>query len=128
MNESDKKRLTEWLGECWHIKGDKVSEQVYVCSNCARYFNRKSANRTFTEDADFFACFEKLVEKGEWEKFGWFAVQTWQKEDRVDGVSHTEHGYNQWLLSRTESGRYRLCVLVAEWRAQKEGVEWPKSH
>jgi hypothetical protein len=100
MNESDKKRLTKWLDECWH---DSWSQ----CTKCERYYVKQ---RDFTSPADFFACFDKLVELGEWTKFEWWSIQ----RQPIGSVS-----YIQWLLSRTESGHYRLCVLVAEWL--KEG-------
>jgi hypothetical protein len=64
-----------------------------------------------TSPADFFACFDKLVELGEWTKFEWWSIQ----RQPIGSVS-----YIQWLLSRTESGEYRLCILCAEWLAQKE--------
>jgi hypothetical protein len=73
-----------------------------------------------TSPADFFACFNRLVELGEWEEFSQYAFDLFFKEyagEKTCGCFQ----YNQWLLSRTESGHYRLCVLVAEWLKQTEG-------
>jgi hypothetical protein len=70
-------------------------------------------NRTFQDPQDFFACFEKLVELGEWKKFNQYTRDFYQWSP--DG----EAEFMQWLLSRAESGHMRLCVLCAEWL--KEG-------
>jgi hypothetical protein len=105
MNESDKKLVTEWLGEKRFEWKDEMSTDEVVAMVTA-------TRRTFTEDSDFFACFNRLVELGEWTKFEWWSIQ----RQPIGSVS-----YIQWLLSRTESGHYRLCVLCAERLAQKEG-------
>jgi hypothetical protein len=113
MNESitqaDCKLITEkLLGEEWNEMAGK-------------YY--KMSNRTFTDPQDFFACFEKLVELGEWEKFKWFFIEKF-KEQLLDIRTSMLCPY-QWLNSRTESGHYRLCVLCAEWlKAQGTVVEW----
>jgi hypothetical protein len=106
MNESDKKRLTKWLDECWH---DSWSQ----CTKCERYYVKQ---RDFTSPADFFACFNRLVELGEWDDFDDYTEDI--HRDLFD-IAETYVPKMQWLLSRTESGHYRLCVLVAEWL--KEG-------
>jgi hypothetical protein len=105
LTQSDCKLITEkLLGEEWNEMAGK-------------YY--KMSNRTFTDPQDFFACFEKLVEMGKWIGFEDFA-----------GVEYTNDDspfipYTTWLLSRTESGHYRLCVLCAEWlKAQGTVVEW----
>jgi hypothetical protein len=112
MNESDKKRLTEWLGECWH---DSWSQ----CTKCERYYVKQ---RDFTSPADFFACYNRLVELGEWEDFSMYASKKWVKRHWANpDIRAVTARFTEWLNSRTESGLYRLCVLVAEWLAQKEG-------
>jgi hypothetical protein len=99
MTKDDCKLITEkLLGEEWNEMAGK-------------YY--KMSNRTFTDPQDFFACFEKLVEMGKWIGFEDFA-----------GVEYTNDDspfipYTTWLLSRTESGHYRLCVLCAEWLKEK---------
>ena len=129
MTDDDKKRLTEWLGECWHegmeVKPCSVGSMRTPCSKCGK----NKYNRTFTTPYDFFACFNRLVELGEWLKFFAFAheiVNTDECNAWSWDMDEPEHWaeLSQWLLSRTESGHYRLCVLVSEWlTAQKEGVK-----
>jgi hypothetical protein len=120
MTESDCKLITEkLLGEKWHevvSAKDKTGSTFYVCISCksATYLEEEShtaRNRTFTTPQDFFACFEKLVELGKWEEFYTFA---WSKKPT------SLASFMQWLLSRTESGHYRLCQLTAEYLKVKE--------
>ena len=130
MTDDDKKRLTEWLGECWHEpRGASMSwnhgPSLQECRKCkadVTPYEFGGPNRTFTTPDDFFACFNRLVELGEWEKFYWVAWGIWLDRETEDLCG--DEGFTQWILSRTESGHYRLCVLVSEWpAAQKEGLK-----
>jgi hypothetical protein len=118
MEENDKKRLTEWLGLCWHEYRGKpgVDSGWDLCIKCRHHSHYPDKeHRTFTDPQDFFACFEKLVEKGEWQRFyNYGAIKS--------PFVHAENTM-QWLLSRTESGQYRLCVLCAEWLTAQKGVK-----
>jgi hypothetical protein len=114
MNESDKKRLTEWLGECNHEfirPALTISDMYQVCAKCG---NPRGAcrNRIFTDPADFFAVFDKLVELKQWPQFKRFAHLHYGPDDY--GVVND---FTEFLLSRTESGEFRLCQLTAEWLA-----------
>ena len=104
MTEEQKKAVVKWLGECWHecnIKTKMYAGYVMVC-RCGR-FAKNATNRTFKDEKDFFACFDKLVEKGEIRRF---AMR-----------GQINNSPEAWFVdvSRTESGEYRLCQLVAEW-------------
>jgi hypothetical protein len=102
MTQDDCKLITELLGEYWIDNTADVRKWL------------PSHNRTFTTPKDFFACFEKLVEGGKWDDFDEYAYQIYCQET-AGRIPSEDIRYNQWLLSRTESGHYRLCVLVAEW-------------
>jgi hypothetical protein len=128
MNESDKKRLTEWLGKKWFSSPYKVIHcatcqcgefKVIHCATC----QCGEFNRTFKADKDFFACFDKLVELGEWQRFEDYADDC-HNDALLEDENFFKKYYSltQWLLSRTESGEYRLCQLVAEWLTAQEGV------
>jgi hypothetical protein len=120
MTEADCKLITEkLLGECWHldIYGDSLD---IICSVCCQRVGIHP-RRTFTTPQDFFACFEKLVELGEWGDFWMIARKNFIITTSIqidDFVS-----WDEWLLSRTESGHMRLCVLCAEWlrKENKDG-------
>jgi hypothetical protein len=100
MTNEQKKLLTEWLGEPW--PSDKAP--LHKCI----------MRRTFAAPDDFFAVFDKLVEKGEWGRFYYLAEIEWARTDETPIAGFTAT-FNKWLNSRTESGGFRLCQLVAEW-------------
>jgi hypothetical protein len=105
MTNEQKKLLTEWLGEPW--PSDKAP--LHKCI----------MRRTFAAPDDFFAVFDKLVEKGEWGRFYYWAEIEWAETDYtpISGFSAT---FNKWLNSCTESGHYRLCQLTANYLKEKE--------
>jgi hypothetical protein len=126
MNESDKKLITEWLGEEW---SDFVRWENTIYSDESKAVVKEQhfgtvpfANRTFTASQDFFACFEKLVEMGEIRSIFAYACVVHVKERGhiVHGLENAIVDLYQWLNSRTESGHYRLCCLIAEWLKEKE--------
>jgi hypothetical protein len=127
MEENDKKRLTEWLGLCWHEpRGASMSfnhgpslQECRKCGEDVTPYVFGDPNRTFTDPQDFFACFEKLVEGGKWDDFDEYAYQIYCQET-AGRIPSEDIRYNQWLLSRTESGHYRLCQLTAEYLKEKE--------
>jgi hypothetical protein len=102
MTKDDCKLITEkLLGEEWNEMAGK-------------YY--KMSNRTFTDPQDFFACFEKLVELGEWDGFFHF---TYLRFEKSNPLKNNPPRFAQWCNSRTESGHYRLCMLCAEWLREK---------
>jgi hypothetical protein len=121
MNESDCKLITEkLLGEKWT---DFTQWENIIYSDESKmlikehHFGKISpSNRTFQDPQDFFACFNRLVELGKWIPFENMAFVEWDVTTRSPYQQFTE-----WLLSRTESGHMRLCVLCVEWL--KEGGE-----
>ena len=75
MTDTNRKTLTEFLGECPHdFYYVEVKEDVFkwVCKVCGDFHNPLLPlpdNRTFDTPQDFFALKNKLVEKGMWEDF-----------------------------------------------------------
>jgi hypothetical protein len=118
MTQEDCKLITEkMLGECWHTYIPCEYDYPFHCSKCGAVLSRPpNENRTFTTSQDFFACFNRLVELGKWIPFENMAFVEWDVTTRSPYQQFTE-----WLLSRTESGHMRLCVLCVEWL--KEGGE-----
>ena len=102
MTEEDCKRVAKWLGKCNECKElfcSLVGECIY----------------TFTDPADFFACFDRLVEKGEWDEFRKLALHKYFHHPDGNGVVDIL----EWLLSKTPTGHYRLCALLSEFIKQK---------
>ena len=126
MNEEHKKRLINWLGEKWHY----LENDAEITCACGEKWTvrsidiEKHENRDFTTPDDFFACFNRLVELGEWLKFFAFAHEIVNTDEcnawswDMDEPKHWAE-LSQWLHSRTESGEFRLCRLVAEWLVMK---------
>jgi hypothetical protein len=126
MTQDDCKLITEkLLGEKWNegywwcpYCGEAVDPHEVTNSEKHEYCQYPvewGENRTFKDPQDFFACFEKLVELGRWNLFMHYAMLKYDGE-------YIEYRQMAWLLSRTESGHYRLCVLCAEWLKEKERV------
>ena len=71
MTETQRKFLTEYLGECWidHNNPDQLiyARQVYIDKSTLR-------NRTFTTAQDKQDLLMKVIEKGEWSKFEYYAM------------------------------------------------------
>jgi hypothetical protein len=129
MTEDEKKRVTIWLGECWHETyvpdryEDGVESGIYVCNQCEELINFDDIDvrRTFTTWQDYGDCFEKIVVKGEWRDFYIRARDIFCNDFMVVCLrDDMEAEYNTWLHSRTESGEFRLCQLTAD--TIKEGV------
>ena len=70
MTDTQRKWLTEYLGECW--KGDIIDG---ICERCGTIF---STNRTFDTAQDKQDLLEAVIRKGEWDAFivyiDWFSV------------------------------------------------------
>ena len=115
MTEEDKKILTEYLGECWHVWDGKdiMKGNVKMCGECKSWQDFDfDIHRTFTTWQDFGDVFEKLEEKGEYHMFEHFVRGKWCQD-----VSFTT--VTEWLLSKTPTGHYRLCELASKFIGQK---------
>lgn len=115
MDESMKKMLTEWLGECRH---EFVEEMLIPakdrCIHCSRLRIQVSDmdNRTFTTWQDLGDVKEKLVEKGMWEEFYWYARDAWEESHILNRESSE---FSSWLFRPiNEKGEPHFCRLVAE--------------
>ena len=135
MNEESRKRMTLYIGECWHESlileqgwKNAVGAEPFFTDRCRKCFavlsnsyQEYKNNRTFKDPADFFAVLEKLVEKGEDYNRLWdFVYDKW-----LESLKNGEYYYStkdrfKWLLSRTPEGDYPLCVLVDEYLKERE--------
>ena len=116
LTEDDKKRLTEFLGECWHeksgksyfpigIKGIPRGPESYLCAKCNTKFYDNQF-RTFTTWEDLGALQEKLVEAERWWEFEQqFCLIKW------DWVEQGKYqSFLDWIFTPT-----RFCWLVSEY-------------
>lgn len=114
MTDDQKKAVTEWLGECYFEGYGKCPHCGHYCSGSTVFCNPPIKNRTFTADSDFFACFNRLVELGEWGNFISWAFHN-QQCNHVD--------FDIWYHGKNPDGTWRLCTLTAEWRRKEESNE-----
>lgn len=96
MNDNDRKRLTEWLGEEWTDPG-----------------NPKHSNRTFTEPDDMMACKDRLVELGRIEYFDAFIYKKWC--EWFEGPEGEFIYFWEWLMNPE-----RFCQLCADFLKERE--------
>jgi hypothetical protein len=123
MNEESKRRLTNFLGECWH-EWEPAEHVTFKCKLCGKWIYEKHAwdssnRRTFTTPDDYFAVFDRLVELGEWEEFYMFATSAYKNSFALLWRDVSEWAVSRWLHSKTDTGEYRLCWLVGEWKEGK---------
>lgn len=129
MNESDRKLLTEWLGDieigwfCPHcnksVDGKTVTyDELHEECGYAVY---NPSNRHFTSPADFFAVRDRLVELGEWEDFDEWAFMKWDSQVPFNDLTRHIGEFTNLLASKTEDGTYRLCELCVNYLKEKEG-------
>ena len=124
LTESDKKILTEkLLDECWHTYSSEGANEpdVRICTKCRRYSfesNIPSTYRTFTTPDDFFAIFDKLVERGEWNEFITRKIGEWESKNNY--VDHEIPEFTAWLYSKNNKGEWVLADLAVEWLKEKD--------
>jgi hypothetical protein len=120
MTDDQRRRLTEYLGECWHEPCGPYTPGI-MCSCGKRSYNAKHAenNRTFTNWPDLGAVKEKLVEKGDWfRRFKSYAASKWlDDEDEMERYEISDvAAFMVWLFRPIdENGKPHFCRLVAEW-------------
>ena len=115
LTEDDKKRLTEFLGEClhepyWHdMRGT-------ICYKCDHSLNGISdMYRQFTTWEDLGALKEKLVETGKWNDFDEWAYMKWDSLKPFNDLSRRLEEQSDWLFTLN-----RFCWLVSEFLRKEQ--------
>jgi hypothetical protein len=119
MTEEDCKRVTEWLGECWH-EWKVETGCVDVCLKCdsSKLFPWIK-NRTFTDPADFFAVFEKIKHNHKF--FEYLSIRGLAHiHYPASSCGEMKYSLSTECLSKTDTGHYRLCQLTAAWIKEKK--------
>ena len=114
LTEEDRKRLTEYLDECWH-EIIYPSGSSWQCKKCYAWYLPPDAfiYRTFTTPDGFFTLKDKLVENGEWAEFTKCAGEIWERLNSYVDLDIPE--FTDWLINAP-----RFCGLVNEWLKEKE--------
>ena len=94
LSEESRKRMTEFLGECWHERLHDPKYMYDFCGKCGRPWHEGTIKfRTFTTWQDLGDLKEKLVEKGLWDDFENFALSK-KNEKFVSMVSLSNYLIN----------------------------------
>lgn len=123
MSDESRKRLTEFLGECWHEciwgelidwhDGHKLASFSCSCGMDHCDIDHFDRNRTFLTWADLGAVKDALEKAGKWEAFEEWAWISWTNiniAERGQGVST----YIAWLFRPTVDGEAHFCQLAAD--------------
>ena len=124
MNDESRKRLTEYLGECWHIPTPHLRIIFLyggdICRKCGErgdFHDGQLNNRPFTTGNDMLDLKYKIAEKGEWKEFIHHCIATEQVE-RVMSFSEDFTDLTTWLFTMP-----RFAELVDEWLKGKEAKD-----
>lgn len=119
MTDDCRKRLTEFLGECFHdenIAKDRLGYSFAICEKCGA--NRAAVTfRTFDTEQDMMALYRRLWEKGKWEVFDDFATSEYLKTP-TPGMK-TDADYSAWLFCLSGEDYEQRCQIVAEFMEEK---------
>jgi len=110
LTENDRRRLTDYLRECWHESCSSGSPLCLCGMSVQKHRTHKVKNRSFTTPDDMVALKDKMVEKGKWDEFYWWAANIGNKEGAYGSAERAD-----WLIDAP-----RFCRLVNEWLKGKE--------
>lgn len=116
MNNTRRRMLTEYLGECWHEITDKGPYQS-TCSKCGMIFGAihlsnwdpTGFNRTFTTAQDMVDLVRKMVTDGSWLGCYRFLCVKWLNRESVMAYLITDPA--------------RTCELIAEWEEAEHEIQ-----
>lgn len=126
MNDERRKRLTEYLGECW--SPDRVCPACYAFHQSA--YRRKDvkegctcSNRSFTTDADMMAVYRAIYRDGKWEEFTTYSNEVWWVIDAGSYAITEEEiaNYTAYLFCLDGKGYEERCKMVSEFYGWEEG-------
>lgn len=120
MNDEMRRKLTEYLGECWHE--DQSSIYHPNTCNCGKEYGEdrygmlldhiRFSNRTFTTRTDMMDLYEAIWKnKHYFPNFHDYAVEIWSE---LSPPTEQWDSFTAWLFCL--DGKYdRGCRLVGEW-------------
>jgi hypothetical protein len=117
MNDADRRRLTEFLGEpWWGLEGLVYVGGVYV---------EPKHNRSFLTPQDLHDVKDKLVEKGIVNDFYGFSFEVFKGEynqrhynEEVDGLGI----FLTWLFRPVNEGGAHFCQLAADFLREQQPI------
>ena len=123
MNESDRKILTNQLGECWHEWGyvrGSVKQEIFQCVKCGEtckgIVNCHQKNRTFDNRSDLMDLYQQVYEDGKWDDFFWDFAFKRKPENYGLGEAET----SVWLFCLDGKDYEAQCKMVAAFYGWEE--------
>ena len=122
MNDTRRRMLTEYLGECWHEISSYpiIHNNGIKCVICKKYAKHDPSTRygiirrTFTTSQDMVDLGKRMMVNGDWNPFYCDTFNDWYARNR-ESVKNTEDAdakFVAWLLFTDPA---RTCKLIAEW-------------
>lgn len=99
MTDDDRKILTEYIGECWHIDG-AMSHEFCPCGVRHAFYIDGAMNRTFDTPDDLHAVYSKMCKKGGWAEFQNEMVYKFREIEKDD--------YTRWFIANFE--KWLFCL------------------
>ena len=111
MDDETIERLMRYLGLAYHRATDDITPngEWRMCACGFAYIRpERHVNRIFDTWDDLGKLKDKLVEKGEWDSFSFYAFSKWDHKD--PSIKMVRWYFTDWLINPT-----RFCELVGEW-------------
>jgi hypothetical protein len=109
MNDESRKRLTLYLGECWHERY-KNWKKMFSCKKCGESCVE---GRSFDSWTDLGALVERIMKRNDYFDFHKYVYPIFEKETYGKGRLI---GFEFWLIENPT----RFCELVDRWLEGKE--------
>lgn len=124
MNDTRRKMLTEYLGECWHEISSYpiIHNNGIKCVICKKYAKHDPSTRygivrrTFTTAQDMVDLVKKLEEKHDWHA-SLTSIYYGDKWEFSTIYLNDLSGFTVWLITEPA----RTCELIAEWMEAEHG-------
>ncbi len=119
MNDDRRKRMTEFLGECWHE--DQSSIYHPQCCSCGVEFGRDyhsvlddhiaDSNHTFTTAQDMVDLAKRLAWEARWSFFCNFSLDVYCRDNYRPDTQEDQFDFIYWLMVEDPA---RTCNLIGE--------------
>jgi hypothetical protein len=111
LTDERRKRLTEYLGLCWH-EGRMPINCGYRCVKCGDTY---VANRTFHTEADMMELYRAIHREGKSKSEDFMRFMMDRNPDKYYNFQYDYiQNFNGWLFCLSGEGYEERCKMVAE--------------
>ena len=123
MNDTRRRMLTEYLGECWHEISSYpiIHNNGIKCVICKKYAKHDPSTRygivrrTFTTSQDMVDLVRKMAKTADWSDFC-----EWSAFEENYGAQSMANEFDEWAAWLITDPA-RTCELIAEWKEAEHG-------